>query len=531
MSNTLRRKMFKLGGSANTHGVGITSNLKMNKGGRVGFQRGDIVSGRGGPYSIRNTPTGGDFLKFALPGDPDFDPTFAPLSEQFSFLQTTPRERLTRDDSLRGQGASMDQFRIPFDETGIAALLKQLQEMPLLPGGSERTPEAMALIQQLAEDGEASTLQEQIDMAGEKRDAIESMRMDDKLVVNEDALLGGITSTLDKDVKGAIPDRLQEAVEAAIPERVLTLTESPDFSIPERTVTTEGDQQEPSVQTGISDEEILKVEETVKREEQEKEYDDNYERYLDLLQRDREGERGKTLANAITQGSLALMEGKGAESVQDALEAFAGEIEKGATRTQDIQDKAKVLAVSDIQKEPERKLAEEDLEFRRDTTKRDIDIRTEALDIQRFSAESQAEYNEGRLTLDKYINTVNNNYRNEQLDIQMEQLGVDREYKQGIIDYYESKGEQEDLSTILDAAGGDPTQILPIANALELKDKGVSTIAPLNQKRTGFNAEGMVENVIYGDIDAITGNLFVIKKDDKVLTFPTYQAAIEAMTQ
>ena len=41
----------------------------------------------------------------------------------------------------------------------------------------------------------------------------------------------------------------------------------------------------------------------------------------------------------------------------------------------------------------------------------------------------------------------------------------------------------------------------------------------------------MVENVIYGDIDAITGNLFVIKKDDKVLTFPTYQAAIDAMTQ
>ena len=35
MVNTLRRKMFKLGGSANTHGVGITSNLKMKKGGRV----------------------------------------------------------------------------------------------------------------------------------------------------------------------------------------------------------------------------------------------------------------------------------------------------------------------------------------------------------------------------------------------------------------------------------------------------------------------------------------------------------------
>ena len=35
MVNTLRRKMFKLGGSANTHGVGITSGLSFNQGGAV----------------------------------------------------------------------------------------------------------------------------------------------------------------------------------------------------------------------------------------------------------------------------------------------------------------------------------------------------------------------------------------------------------------------------------------------------------------------------------------------------------------
>ena len=82
MSNTLRRKMFKLGGSANTHGVGITSGLKMNKGGRVGVQPGGAVT-RGSRFTNRNAPTGGDFLKFALPGDPDYDPNFAPLNEQF----------------------------------------------------------------------------------------------------------------------------------------------------------------------------------------------------------------------------------------------------------------------------------------------------------------------------------------------------------------------------------------------------------------------------------------------------------------
>ena len=35
MVNTLRRKMFKLGGSANTHGVGLTSGLSFNQGGSV----------------------------------------------------------------------------------------------------------------------------------------------------------------------------------------------------------------------------------------------------------------------------------------------------------------------------------------------------------------------------------------------------------------------------------------------------------------------------------------------------------------
>ena len=54
----------------------------MNKGGRVGFQPGGAVT-RGRRFTNRNAPTGGDFLKFALPGDPDYDPNFAPLNEQF----------------------------------------------------------------------------------------------------------------------------------------------------------------------------------------------------------------------------------------------------------------------------------------------------------------------------------------------------------------------------------------------------------------------------------------------------------------
>ena len=43
MVNTLRRKMFKMGGVANTHGVGLTSGLSFNQGGRVGFAPGGGV--------------------------------------------------------------------------------------------------------------------------------------------------------------------------------------------------------------------------------------------------------------------------------------------------------------------------------------------------------------------------------------------------------------------------------------------------------------------------------------------------------
>ena len=46
MVNTLRRKMFKLGGEVSkSHGVGITSGLSYNKGGRVGIEPGGSVPG------------------------------------------------------------------------------------------------------------------------------------------------------------------------------------------------------------------------------------------------------------------------------------------------------------------------------------------------------------------------------------------------------------------------------------------------------------------------------------------------------
>ena len=50
----LRRKMFKLGGDVNTHGVGITSGLSYNTGGSVrqGYGKGDLAL-KGGAWTLK----------------------------------------------------------------------------------------------------------------------------------------------------------------------------------------------------------------------------------------------------------------------------------------------------------------------------------------------------------------------------------------------------------------------------------------------------------------------------------------------
>ena len=50
MSTTLRRKMFKLGGSTNTHGVGITSGLEY----RTGMKKGGSVQEPQATFGVGN---------------------------------------------------------------------------------------------------------------------------------------------------------------------------------------------------------------------------------------------------------------------------------------------------------------------------------------------------------------------------------------------------------------------------------------------------------------------------------------------
>ena len=127
--------------------TGIASGLEYRDGyavgGRVGFRNGNVVN----PNLFKDSSKENSFFKFALPGDPDFDPSFAPLKEQLDFFPFTPRERLPRLPG--GQGASMDAFRVPYEETGIGRFFeaqknRSPQELYEALGVGKPTEEAIA---------------------------------------------------------------------------------------------------------------------------------------------------------------------------------------------------------------------------------------------------------------------------------------------------------------------------------------------------------------------------------------------------
>ena len=68
MPHTLRRKMFKLGGEVNTHGVGITSGLNYN---RPGYNGGGPIVKPGPDGKPRQHAFWGGVANFALAGIPN----------------------------------------------------------------------------------------------------------------------------------------------------------------------------------------------------------------------------------------------------------------------------------------------------------------------------------------------------------------------------------------------------------------------------------------------------------------------------
>jgi hypothetical protein len=317
MSNTLRRKMFKLGGSANTHGVGITSGLKMNKGGRVGFQPGGAVT-RGGPFS-RSTP----FFKFALPGSPNFDPNFAPLREQlqptkealarltgggileslgiggdpnFKIGQNLPQEggfldpkSFKTSDEIRqnvlDQSISIDKNNIATDDTGNYKPLFTYDNEGEVTGLTERGEESSktllgnTTVKTLKENLDKPTLEEEAAIAKEKRDAVEAITTAEKQTDIQE-IEGDDASSLEED-----PD----SFESDVKERA----------------------------------EILQS----------------------LFETD---SKSDVLAQALIQGGAQLLEGGGAESYQKAAKAVGDVFTESAKTRRAVKNLATSQAIKDV---------------------------------------------------------------------------------------------------------------------------------------------------------------------------------------
>ena len=313
MSNTLRRKMFKLGGSANTHGVGITSGLKMNKGGRVGFQQGNVVN-------PRLTPP---FFNFGPDPRVNFNPAFAPLESQLRGIRGAANLGFSQmklgaeDDPRTGGGiltALLGQQGEPAPEPGSPAYAEAMKEtfspenqidadssylrLTEIPGAAVDDPKTVVdetestmgfrfvpgeeIIKERKErrgDAEPQTLEEQAAIAKEKRDAIEAITTAEKKVDTPE-ILGDTATDLEED-----PDSFEEDVR----ERAQVLQS--------------------------------------------------------LFETD---SKSDVLAQALIQGGAQLLEGGGAESYQKAAQAVGDVFTESAKTRRAVKNLATSQAIKDI---------------------------------------------------------------------------------------------------------------------------------------------------------------------------------------
>tara|TARA_Y100001938_G_scaffold34311_1_gene47136 strand:+ start:43 stop:1995 length:1953 start_codon:yes stop_codon:yes gene_type:complete len=258
--------MFKLGGSANTHGVGLTSGLKMNKGGRVGFQPGGLASRGIQPGAGFDVPvqgrvlSGGQILNALLSGrspvtgdrgderysaagilsqlgqlpegtlfSSPFD-SFGRLDQKTfdQFLEANPSlaSEFYRQDYLRsierdGLGSESEadfaekQFERFKKQEETPYTMEQIRENPFI---GDRVGDYIGTEMELTEDGKSID-----DLIAEKKKKDELQRFleltggfqtrmpeDEEFKESDEATLGQLENVFEKAAKGAIPDRLQK---------------------------------------------------------------------------------------------------------------------------------------------------------------------------------------------------------------------------------------------------------------------------------------------------------------------------------
>jgi len=325
MSNTLRRKMFKLGGSTNTHGIGITSGLKMNKGGRVGFQPGGAVT-RGGPFS-RPTP----FIQFGGSSE------FAPLSEQ---LQPTKEAlaRLTGGGILQSLGLAAD----PNFQIG--------QNLPQ--EGGFLSPGSFVTSEQLRQN----LLQQSINADKTNIATDETGSYKPMYTYNETGDPVGLTERGETSAKSLVGDTAAKTLKDE-------LTKADEAPAPEETP--------PAPDEGTEDidgDDAVSLEDEANFEEKVRERSAIIQ---DLLETDSKAGIG---AQALLAGSAKLLEGKGAESYAEAAQVVGDVLTNKAKEMRTMRNLATTQAIKDVTAaETAEALAESKLELYKQSFQQKLD--------------------------------------------------------------------------------------------------------------------------------------------------------------
>ena len=307
--------MFKLGGRADTHGVGITSGLKMNKGGRVKMNPGGFVP----PRAL----SGGSILSSLL----------AQETPQQTYLRKRSQKGQEQRDTIKdfvGQYFTDVPFGQVVSDVGKAGAAQAGGLYDLLIGNPASAttefftgvdPEFTARNLIGAENGEPI-----VDLAGmllsDKKDNDEKVKVIEKTEKTSAQILKEIQDNVEKNKNTQIdtvetePSEIEkeEAVNNAIKEDA-DGDEAIDFESPE---------------------DALSFEDQVKRRS---------ELYKSLMETD---DKQKVLAQAILAGSTALLEGGGAESYAKAGKAVGDVLSNQADSLRKLRNSATIQGIKDV---------------------------------------------------------------------------------------------------------------------------------------------------------------------------------------
>jgi hypothetical protein len=439
MSNTLRRKMFKLGGSANTHGVGLTSGLKMNKGGRVGFQPGGLA-GRGiQPGSGFDVPvqgrtlSGGQILNALLAGQspvtgttgserfaaagilsqlgqlPEGTLFSSPLDAFGALDQKTFDQFLEANPSLATEffkedyqrAVERDDFRADSDAESARAqfekyekqketpyTMEQIQENPFI---GSRVGDFIGTEMELTEDGKSI---EELIAEKKKKDELQRfleltggfqtrMPEDEEFKESDKTPLGQLETVFERTAKGAIPDRLQKLqtpLDIDVSDLESTLPTEEEKRIAELTNVPEIDSTKDFKPTVFEDLEAKPQAIEAADAEEKEEAEDVFNFEEEVRQRKEILSDLFEDENMATRAAEILLKGSApllkGEGFGEAAEAIGDTLTAQAKRLRDVKNAVTTQAIKDITAK-EAKL--EDADIQKDLLDRSIDFKEKAL--------------------------------------------------------------------------------------------------------------------------------------------------------